>query len=296
MPACFKEGLRHDGLGAVVAELARLSMTASRRLQLAAEDTGAIGIAIRRWRRQTESTDFGQPTAHRAPPLARPSVGRARWQLELIRVRAGESADFEPAMPRVISLFFPAWPTDRLRRALGQSAPSAETPIVMLGRQGNRRLVLAADAAARAAGLRVGMPASKAQVLVPGLQSFDLDPAGDAEALERMALWSLRYAPIVAADSPDGLIIDTTGADHLHGGEETMLEGLVSRIAASGIEARAAVADSWGAAHGRGSAALAFIHRPTKPRRQSSSCALSNAAVHKVNATTPAGRNLCVRD
>src|SRR5215468_1879727 len=50
--ACFEEGLRHGGshggLGAVVAEVARLSMTASRRLQLAAEDSGAIGIAIRR--------------------------------------------------------------------------------------------------------------------------------------------------------------------------------------------------------------------------------------------------------
>jgi hypothetical protein len=50
--ACFEEGLRHGGshggLGAVVAEVARLSMTASRRLQLAAESSGAIGIAIRR--------------------------------------------------------------------------------------------------------------------------------------------------------------------------------------------------------------------------------------------------------
>lgn len=102
--ACFEEGLRHGGLGAVVAELARLSMTASRRLQLAAEASGAIGIAIRRWRRQTEATDFGQPTAAvtrwrvtalPSRPLPVPGIGRARWQLELIRVRAGESADFE---------------------------------------------------------------------------------------------------------------------------------------------------------------------------------------------------------
>ena len=50
--ACFEEGLRHGGLGAVVAEVARLPMTASRRLQLAAEGSGTIGIALRRWRRQ----------------------------------------------------------------------------------------------------------------------------------------------------------------------------------------------------------------------------------------------------
>lgn len=102
--ACFEEGLRHGGLGAVVAEVARLSMTASRRLQLAAEGSGVIGIAIRRWRRQTEAADFGQPTASvtrwrvsvlPSTPLPVPGVGRARWQVELIRCRAGESADFE---------------------------------------------------------------------------------------------------------------------------------------------------------------------------------------------------------
>lgn len=102
--ACFEEGLRHGGLGAVVAEVARLSMTASRRLQLAAEGSGTIGIAIRRWRRQTEAVDFGQPTASvtrwrvsvlPSAPLPVPGVGRARWLLELIRCRAGESADFE---------------------------------------------------------------------------------------------------------------------------------------------------------------------------------------------------------
>jgi protein ImuA len=100
--ACFEEGLR-GGFGAVVAEIARLSMTASRRLQLAAESSGAIGVAIRRWRRQTEATDFGQPTAAEtrwrvsvlpSTPLPVQGVGRARWQLELIRCRAGESADF----------------------------------------------------------------------------------------------------------------------------------------------------------------------------------------------------------
>src|SRR5712671_2706209 len=102
--ACFEEGLRHGGLGAVVAEVARLSMTASRRLQLAAEGSGAIGIAIRRWRRQTDATGFRQPTAAvtrwrvsalPSTPLPVPGVGRARWQLELIRCRAGESAQFE---------------------------------------------------------------------------------------------------------------------------------------------------------------------------------------------------------
>ena len=104
------------------------------------------------------------------------------------------------------------------------------------------------------------MPVAKAQVLVPGLVVRDADPAADAEALERLALWVLqRVAPIVAADPPDGLVIDTTGADHLHGGEQAMLDALVGRLALSGVAARAAVADSWGAAH----ALARYAARPT---------------------------------
>lgn len=102
--ACFEEGLRHGGLGAVVAEVARLSMTASRRLQLAAEGSGTIALAVRRWRRQGEAAEFGQPTASvtrwrvsvlPSAPLPVAGIGRPRWLLELIRCRAGESADFE---------------------------------------------------------------------------------------------------------------------------------------------------------------------------------------------------------
>jgi len=121
---------------------------------------------------------------------------------------------------------------------------------VLVGRDGQRRVVLAADAAAQAAGLRAGMPATKAQALVPGLAIQEADPAADARALDRLALWMLRrYAPIVAADPPDGIVIDSTGADHLHGGEAVMLADMVRRLVASGVAARAAVADSWGAAH-----------------------------------------------
>lgn len=111
-------------------------------------------------------------------------------------------------------------------------------------------MVTAADAAARAAGLRTGMPATKAQILVPGLLMQDADPVADAEALERLALWVLqRIAPIVAPDPPDGIVIDSTGADHLHGGEAAMIETLIGRLTMSGVAARAAIADTWGAAH-----------------------------------------------
>jgi len=101
--ACFEEGLRHGGLAGVIGEVAKLNMTCSRRLQLAAESSGTLAIAIRRWRRMTDASDFGQPTASvtrwrvSAVPseaLPVPGISRPRWLVELIRVRAGDCADF----------------------------------------------------------------------------------------------------------------------------------------------------------------------------------------------------------
>jgi protein ImuA len=102
--ASMEAGLSFGGLGAVVGELVRLPMTASRRLQLAAEKTGTMALVVRRWRRQTEASDYGNPTASttrwrvsalpsEALPVA--GVGRARWLAELMRVKAGECAEFE---------------------------------------------------------------------------------------------------------------------------------------------------------------------------------------------------------
>ena len=111
------------------------------------------------------------------------------------------------------------------------------------------------------------MPATKAQALVKELVIHHADPIADAEALERLAVWALRYSPIVAVDNPDGLVVDATGASHLHGGEEAMLGGMISRLETVGIAARAAMADTRGAAH----ALARFAARPrlVVPERES---------------------------
>ena len=120
----------------------------------------------------------------------------------------------------------------------------------MIARAGSKRWVSSADPAALKRGLRVGMPASKAQAMVADLLLVDAVPMEDAAALERLALWALRqYSPVVAVDGVDGLVMDTEGADHLQGGENLLLSGLVNRFRGHGLTARAAVADSWGAAH-----------------------------------------------
>jgi protein ImuA len=88
----MEEALRHPGLSAVVGEVAKLPMTASRRLVLAAEKSGVMGIALRRGAE-------GGPNAactrwcispNPSPPLPVPGLGRARWQVQLTRCRGGE--------------------------------------------------------------------------------------------------------------------------------------------------------------------------------------------------------------
>ena len=84
--------------------------------------------------------------------------------------------------------------------------------------------------------------------MVPGLAVMDADPAGDAAALAALAGWCLCLSPLTAPDR-DGVWIDATGSSHLHGGEVAMLQALVSRLAADGLTACAAMADTPGAAH-----------------------------------------------
>jgi protein ImuB len=119
----------------------------------------------------------------------------------------------------------------------------------MVGRAGNRNVVTAADLPARSLGIRVGMPATQAQALVAELVVQEADPDGDSVSLDRLAVWALRYSPVAAADPPDGLVLDTTGADHLHGGEEAMLADIAGRLVAAGVRARLAISDTWGASY-----------------------------------------------
>ena len=155
-------------------------------------------------------------------------------------------------MRRVISVFLPLWPTDRWRRqqaARGGGPPEAAALVTRL-HDGRRLAVGAADARALALGIRPGLPLAEAQAMQPGLRIIEADTSGDAESLRDLALWCQRYAPLTAADPPDGIRIDCTGADHLLGGEAALMADLQARLAGAGLSARLAMAETPGAAWG----------------------------------------------
>ena len=93
------------------------------------------------------------------------------------------------------------------------------------------------------------MPLAHAQAVVPDLVVVDAMPSEDTAALRDLAAWCLRFSPLTAADPPDGVWIDVTGCAHLHGGEEAMLRLLLAHLGRGGMQGRAAVADTPGAAH-----------------------------------------------
>ncbi len=122
---------------------------------------------------------------------------------------------------------------------------------------------MATNEAAQRQGLIVGMELAKAQAMIPDIDVRPFTPERDADDLDALAAWALlRYSPIVAADAPDGLVLDITGCAHLHSGEIGLMNDMLDSLRRRGISARMAIADSWGAAHalaryGRGNTVFA---------------------------------------
>lgn len=96
--AVMEDALRYRGLAAVVGEVKKAGLTASRRLQLAAEGGTTLALLLRRPARLGEDP-LAQPSAAAtrwrvgsAPSAlsAIEGVGRARWHVELLRQRGGD--------------------------------------------------------------------------------------------------------------------------------------------------------------------------------------------------------------
>lgn len=117
-------------------------------------------------------------------------------------------------------------------------------------REGNRIVLAALCAKARAFGLTPGMPLTQARILMPGLDIRDADHAGDAAWLRRLGAFAARrWTPRAALSGPDGLWLDLTGVAHLFGGEREMCARILAFCHRLGFSARIAVAGSTGAAH-----------------------------------------------
>src|SRR6202158_269235 len=150
---------------------------------------------------------------------------------------------------RILSLWLPRLPIDRIKRQLwqGNAAPaksqnSGDDPSIVVAKQNNALQIFALDDAVARLGLDTGLPLANARAICPELKVFDADEAADALALDAIASWCDRFTPLVALDSPHGLLLDITGCVHLFGGEAAMLRLMCGVLAAQGFAVSAAIA------------------------------------------------------
>lgn len=121
-------------------------------------------------------------------------------------------------------------------------------PLAIVAETGNRILVSAVNAQAEREGVAPGLTLADARTLYPGLATCPVDPAADAAFLNRLARWCRRFTPVVALSPPDGITLDVTGCARLFKGEANLMTALGTGIAALGVEAHIALADTPGAA------------------------------------------------
>ena len=124
---------------------------------------------------------------------------------------------------------------------------------MVFGKRGNLDLLVAVDVAAERLGLCPGLALAQARAMHPTLTAVPEDRPADARLLAALADWCQRYTPLIAADAPDGILLDISGCAHLFGNEANLRDDLLARVRSFGFSARAAIAATigaaWAAAH-----------------------------------------------
>ncbi|PAW92739.1 nucleotidyltransferase [Mucilaginibacter sp. MD40] len=123
-----------------------------------------------------------------------------------------------------------------------------DAPFAFIAPERNRIIITAANTIAETQGIYSGMTAADAKAITNNLKVMNHLPGKEAKLLKQLGLWCIRYTPTVAVDLPDSLILDISGCAHLWGGERGYLKEVVNKIRSSGYDARAAIADTIGAA------------------------------------------------
>jgi protein ImuB len=158
-------------------------------------------------------------------------------------------------MRRYLSVWFPEWSLDHLRRARRTPETSNRAglakpfPFVLYEKSAHGLIVAVANKAARDASIHPGLRLADACATLPNLVREEINRESDDNALTALMNWLLRFSPLIAIDDADALILDTTGCDHLFGGEVRMARELSLRLDDVGYDHRLAFAGTRGAAY-----------------------------------------------
>jgi protein ImuB len=171
-------------------------------------------------------------------------------------------------MKRVICIWIPRWPLERLYAARPELR---HVPLALYERQARGGLrIVAASPLAEQRQVTPGMTVAEATSMAAGsrrggrtaaLRLLPCDPAADRAALVQLAAACEMFSPIVGLEDggledggledgawPESLLLDVTGLDRLFGGEAALLKQVAESFRRQQLPARVALADTIGAA------------------------------------------------
>jgi len=92
-----------------------------------------------------------------------------------------------------------------------------QAPRILVGGPAQRRVVLAANPAARARGVRPGQPLAQARALAHGLAESGCDPGQLAAWQRLLAAWAYRFSSQVSLHGGNALLLEVAGSRRLFG-------------------------------------------------------------------------------
>ena len=146
---------------------------------------------------------------------------------------------------RFVSIWFRHLKTDWFIRR--QSALK-DIPFVLAAPDHGRMLITATNNSAENEGVYPGMVVADARAVISSLQVLDDIPRLSTKLLSGIGEWCIRFAPAVAIDEPNGLLLEVTGCAHLWGDEKDYLTDIYKRIRLFGYDIKIGIADTIGAA------------------------------------------------
>jgi protein ImuB len=160
-------------------------------------------------------------------------------------------------MSRIVSVFLPHLPIERLQREREKSGPTPtkhksifdRRPFALVGAEARGLILTAVNAKAEGNGLHRGIGLADARAVCPHLLTLPSAPDRDTATLRALARICVRYSPTLNTEGEDGLWLDITGVPHLFGGEAELLASIAQAFQSLGFSTQLALAPTLGAAH-----------------------------------------------
>lgn len=161
-------------------------------------------------------------------------------------------------MAKALSIYLARWPVRlaqrkqrrQTRTAASRSTSPSDEAVLIVAPQRGKQIIAACCEEATQAGVRAGITLAHARAILNERRILEAphSPEDDERSLRRLARWALHFAPTIAPDPPDGLLLDITGCERLFGGTVSQIRAIDAALQRVGLPSRLAAAPTFGSA------------------------------------------------